>query len=87
MANVTCPQCRTAIDTACFCPDCGSPVGTHGSESEFGAFLKRVRIGNLILCIIAIPVGLNLGIPYVWGLAILGVIISGGSLLMGSRHN
>jgi hypothetical protein len=86
MANATCPQCGKAIDTASFCPDCGSPTEVHCSEPHFAAYLKRVRTGTLVLCLIAIPIGLSLELPGVWGLAILGVIISGVALLMASRQ-
>jgi hypothetical protein len=46
------------------------------SEREFRAFRKRLLTGGLILCIIGVPAGLVLKLPYVWILAIVGIIVA-----------
>jgi hypothetical protein len=38
--------------------------------------------GAFITFLIALPVGLTIGIPYVWGLAIVGIIVSGLGFIM-----
>ena len=38
--------------------------------------------GAFITFLIALPVGLTMGIPYVWGLAIVGIIVSGLGFIM-----
>jgi len=44
-------------------------------EPEFHAFRKRVLIGGMIICWIAIPIGFVLHLPLVWGLGIFGIIV------------
>jgi len=46
------------------------------SEPEFRAFRKRLLTVGLILCIIGLPVGVLLKLPYVWVLAIVGIIVA-----------
>ena len=46
------------------------------SEPEFRAWRKRLLTRLLILCIIAIPVGIIMKLPIVWILAIAGVIVA-----------
>ena len=45
------------------------------SEPEFRAFRKRVLTRVLIMCIIGLPIGIVLEIPYVWGLSIVGIVV------------
>ena len=45
------------------------------AEPQFEAFRVRVMTGSLVLCLIGLPVGLILKLPFVWGLSILGLII------------
>lgn len=46
------------------------------AEPEFQAFRKRVLTGSLVLCAVGLPIGLMLDLPYVWVLAILGMIVA-----------
>lgn len=52
------------------------------SEPEFRAFRKRLLTGSLILCIIGVPAGLALKLPYVWVLAIVGIVVASVKLFM-----
>ncbi|MBN1346862.1 MAG: hypothetical protein JXQ73_29490 [Phycisphaerae bacterium] len=38
---------------------------------------ERLLTGGLWLCLIGLPVGLYLRLPYVWGLALAGIAIAG----------
>ena len=51
-------------------------------ESEFRAWRKRYIMRALIVCVIALPVGVALRHHYVWGLAILGIIVAPVKLAM-----
>lgn len=72
-----CPNCSKEIsDQAPSCPSCGHPIKEGGTEPEFRAWrIKRMK-GLLILCGLAIPVGLVLKQPAVWILGILGVVVA-----------
>lgn len=37
------------------------------------AYRKWILILCLVACIIGLPVGIQLGLPFVWGLAIIGI--------------
>lgn len=41
---------------------------------ELYAFRKRVLLTGFVICLIGLPVGLVLNLPFVWGLSILGLI-------------
>ena len=44
-------------------------------------------MGTLILCLFGLPIGLILGIPYVWGLSVVGIIVGArGVIVLGRRH-
>lgn len=43
-------------------------------KTELRAFRKRVFINGIIICVIAVPLGLAFEIPLVWGLGIFGII-------------
>ena len=78
MALIECPECsREVSDRAVNCPGCGCPLRPGATESEFRAFRQRVLTGGLWLCLIGLPVGLYLRLPYVWGLALAGIAIAG----------
>jgi hypothetical protein len=49
----------------------------NSNEPEFRAFRKRVLIGSLVICLFGLPIGLYLGIPYVYILSIIGILIAG----------
>lgn len=46
------------------------------AEPEFKAFRQRILTGSLVLCIVGLPVGLALRLPYVWLLSIAGIIVA-----------
>ncbi|MCC7474894.1 MAG: hypothetical protein IT425_05830 [Pirellulales bacterium] len=46
------------------------PVVTHRLQSR-----DRALIYGLVVSIVGLPVGIALGLPVVWGLAILGILI------------
>ena len=46
------------------------------SEPEFRAFRKRLLTGGRIICIVGLPIGIALGLPYVWGLSIVGIAVT-----------
>ncbi|HNU50196.1 MAG TPA: zinc ribbon domain-containing protein [Verrucomicrobiota bacterium] len=77
MSLISCPECKKEISsTAACCPSCGYVLRSQTAEPQFEAFRKRVLTGGLILCLIGLPVGILLRLPYVWGLAILGIIVA-----------
>ena len=41
------------------------------------AFRERLLTGGLWLCLIGLPVGLYLRLPYVWGPALAGIAVAG----------
>lgn len=45
-------------------------------EPAFHAWRKRLMTRARILCVVAVPTGLALGAPSVWGLGLLGVALS-----------
>ena len=55
----------------------GAPTGAgRPVESEFQAFRKRVLTASLVVCVLGLPIGLALGLPYVWLLSIAGIVVS-----------
>ncbi len=81
MSLISCPECKKEISSAATsCPSCGYPLQGQPAEPQFVAFRKRLLTGGLIICIIGLPIGILLRIPYVWGLAILGIIVAGAKL-------
>ena len=46
------------------------------SEPKFDTFKKRVLTGSLIICLLGLPIGLILKLPYVWLLSIAGIIVT-----------
>jgi hypothetical protein len=86
MALISCPECKQAVSTsAASCPACGYPLQDKPAEPQFEAYRKRVLRGGLVICLLGLPVGLLLDIPYVWGLAIVGIIIAGAKLMALSK--
>jgi hypothetical protein len=76
MSLMDCPECRKQIsDQAEACPSCGFPIKPGCREPAFQAHRKRVFAGNLIICIICLPIGLYLKQPFVWILCIFGIIV------------
>lgn len=88
MSLIQCPECSHDVsDQAPTCPSCGYPLKDQVHEPEFRAYRKRVLIGTLILCIIGLPVGLAMSLPYVWGLSIAGIVIAGFKLRSVLHHS
>ncbi len=82
MSLISCPECKKEVSTsAASCPSCGYPLQGKPAEPQFEAYRRRWLTGWFIICLIGLPVGLLLNIPYVWGLAIAGIIIAGAKLL------
>jgi hypothetical protein len=46
-------------------------------EPESREYVRRMRIGTAIICLFAVPIGVALHSPYVWGLAGAGLIVHG----------
>jgi len=44
-------------------------------EPHFQAHLQRVRTGTSLLCFAAVPIGVYLHNPVVWGLGVLGLVV------------
>jgi len=87
MALAKCPECSEDIsDQAGACPSCGYPLRRREGESEFRAFRKRILVGCLVMCVIALPVGVAMALPHVWGLALAGIAISATKLGMMRRQ-
>ena len=81
MSLMSCPECKKEISsTAASCPACGYVLRSRPAEPQFEAYRKRVLTGSLILCLIGLPIGILLRLPYVCGLAILGIIVAGAKL-------
>jgi hypothetical protein len=82
MSLIPCPECKKEVSaSAVFCPSCGYLLQGTSAEPQFEAYRTRVLTGALIICLIGLPIGLLLRLPYVWGLAIAGIIIAGGKLM------
>lgn len=45
-------------------------------EPDFHAFYQSFNRQALMLCLIAIPAGIVMKLPVVWGLAMLGVVVT-----------
>ena len=45
------------------------------SAGEF-ALRKKMLLFSLTMCVIGLPAGLILGLPFVWGLSIIGIIVN-----------
>ena len=86
MSLIACPECKKEISaSAASCPSCGYPLQGTPAEPQFEAHRKRVLTGSFILCLIGLPIGILLKLPYVWGLAIAGIIIAGAKLMTLSK--
>jgi hypothetical protein len=86
MALVKCPECSKDIsDQAVCCPSCGYRLRPDPAVSEIRAFRKRILIGGLIVCVVCLPVGIAMNLPYVWVLSIVGIVVSTVKLLLLSR--
>ena len=82
MSLITCPECKKEISSSAdSCPSCGYPIQGKPREPRFEAYRKRVLIGTLIICLIGLPVGLLLKIPYVWCLSIAGIVVAAAKLM------
>jgi len=87
MALTKCPECsRDVSDRAVNCPGCGYPLRPSELKAEIRAFRERLLTGGLWLCLIGLPVGLFLRLPYVWGLALAGIAIAGIKLYTLKKH-
>ena len=51
-----------------------------GDEPQFEAYCKRVLTGSLALCVVAVPIGWALHVPYVWILGLVGIVVGGWKL-------
>ena len=81
MALIPCPECDKRVSSeAEMCPDCGCPIKPSAGEPRFHAYIRRKLIGCMILCGVALPIGLVSDLPGVWGLSILGLIVGGWKL-------
>ena len=88
MSLIQCPECSHDVsDQAPTCPSCGYPLKKQASEPEYRAYRTGVLATCLILCIIGLPVGIAMDLPYVWGLAIAGIVIAGFRLKTTIRHS
>ena len=86
MALISCPECNKEVSTsAASCPSCGYPLQGKPAELQFKAFRKRVLTGGFIVCLLGLPIGLLLNLPYIWGLVIAGIIIAGAKLMALSK--
>ncbi len=73
---MSCPKCRARVSAqAPCCPSCGHPIRSDLAEPAFRAFRKRILISGLAMCIIGLPIGIILDLPYVWVLALVGIIV------------
>ena len=78
MTLAKCPECsREVSDRAVNCPGCGYPLRPSEIKAEVRALRERVLTGSLWLCLIGLPVGLYLRLPYAWGLALAGIAVGG----------
>ena len=83
MALIPCPECRAEVSSSApACPRCGFVFQAHQAEPQYERFRKRTITGSFIICLFGLPIGLMLGIPYVWGLSIVGIIVCGRSLMV-----
>lgn len=64
-------------------PQTNEPVRQHerlshllNREPDFHEFYETFNRRALMLCLIAIPVGIVMKLPVVWGLAMLGVAVT-----------
>jgi hypothetical protein len=57
-------------------PPSQKPEPPITSEPQFDALRVRLLTFSLVSCIIGLPTGLMLKLPYVWGLSILGLIVA-----------
>lgn len=55
-------------------------AGLSSSEAELELLRKRVLTYGFVVSIIGLPVGILMGLPYVWGLSIVGIIVGGTKL-------
>ena len=60
------PNNKGAPDMSLACP----------AKSEILALRKRVLISGIVICVIGLPLGIALGLPIVWGLAIVGLVVA-----------
>jgi hypothetical protein len=44
-------------------------------KTELRALRKRILIAGMIICVIGVPVGFVLKIPFVWGLGLVGIAV------------
>jgi hypothetical protein len=81
MSLISCPECKKEISsTATSCPSCGYVLRSQPAEPHFEAYRKRLLTGGLIICLIGLPIGILLRLPYVWVLGILGIIVASAKL-------
>jgi hypothetical protein len=82
MSLISCPECKKAISaSAISCPSCGYPLQGKPPEPQLEAYRRRSLKGALIICLVGLPIGILLRLPYVWGLAIAGIIIASARLM------
>ena len=77
MALMQCPECAQQVSSeASACPSCGYPISPSNAEPGFRRYRVRTLRAGLITCIVALPIGLFMGLPGVWGLALLGIVVA-----------
>ena len=73
-----CPACGAKLSAApdLKCPGCGRAIVSGERDPHFRAFWQSFNTRALILCAIAVPVGLVMKLPVVWGLALAGICVA-----------
>jgi len=62
-------------------PPPSAPDDRREYDPYFHAWQRRFNQRALILCVVALPVGVLLELPVVWGLALLGIAVTSDRLL------
>jgi uncharacterized membrane protein len=47
----------------------------QSQEPEFRAWRKKVLVRTMLLCLVGLPFGIYLKIPYVWILSLIGILV------------
>ena len=73
-----CSRCGERLDDASqeSCSRCGHVIVPGEQDPHFFTFYRTYHFRALILCALALPVGIILKLPVVWGLALLGVAVT-----------
>ena len=78
-----CGQCgaRLADPPPAACPACGKRPVARETDPHFHRFYRTYHRRALYLFCVALPVGIVMKLPVVWGLAALGIVVVGFRLL------